>query len=300
MRVRRLLSGAVLGLALASCGTSSDLSGDSQRSVTGGVTSTGGNRSYGGKAAGGTSAGGATTGGNASYGGSSGKATGGTGGTYTPSGGKATGGTYTPSGGTSTGGKATGGTYTPSGGTSTGGKATGGTYTPSGGTTTGGAPTGGTSPTCVVGSTQACVCFDGSPGAQLCQANGTFADCRCLLTEVRQRLVGTWVGTRRTPWEGEHPVTMTFTSDGHYSAHCLDGCIALYYGSDSDSSEKTYQITQVNSDGTGFGEIAIWFSAGNTNRGEISNLGFNSDGNTVAFTVYKDNYGPLDFTLTRQ
>ena len=289
----------VSGLVLHACGVASDLAGDRSAAPTGSTAARSGGTWSGGRAAGSTSTAGKATGGMAT-------------------GGKASGGWATGSGGKAMGGKATGGRG--SGGWATGGTGCTGPFDCTGGTggtggtgwtgPTGGTgatgPTGGTGgtgwtgPACIVGSTLACVCFDGSPGAQVCQPGGTYAPCRCLLTEVRQRLVGSWAGTRRTTWDGEHPVTMSFTSDGHYSAHCADGCIAMYYGSDTDTLEKTYRIDQVNSDGVAAGEIMIWFDPGNTNRGQIINLKFGVDGNTLTFSVYKGDYGPLEFTLQRQ
>jgi hypothetical protein len=185
-----------------------------------------------------------------------------------------------------------------------GGMATGGVS--SGGSNTGGASlqggtvaSGGSQPSCVTGATVGCTCFDGSSGAQECRADGTYAPCRCLLTETRQRLIGKWAGTRQSSWDGEHAVTLEFFSDGHYSAQCADDCVVLYWGSNTDSPEKTYLIAHVNADGIGFGMIAIWFGPGNWRPGSIEALTLSADGNTLSFSVWYDTYGPLVFKLTR-
>ncbi len=201
-------------------------------------------------------------------------------------------------GGAGTGGFSTGGTVS-RGGAGTGGSNTGGSVSRggSGGIATAGS--GGTVPSCVPGASVACACADGSSGAQVCQANGTFAECRCLLTELKSKIIGYWVGTRTTTWDGTHKVEIKFTADGHYSPYCPDGCTTMYWGTDKYSNNMTYAITTVNSEGMGSGRIAIVFDASTTNEGSMTSIVFDATAKGLTFTVWKDGYGPLDFVLSR-
>jgi hypothetical protein len=286
-------------------------------------------------AAGGVVSNGGTTDVSTDFSGYGGKAQPPAGGSYSTGGTTATGGVFaTPSGGATstgttggtrfaTGGSTSfsgnGGKATPRGGSfSTGGKAlaagcsgladcpvfVGGRGGTSGNGDAGGVGTaeGGTSstiPRCVPGASAACACTDGSPGAQVCQADGTYAACRCLLADMRAKILGAWKGTRGSPWDGTHPVEMAFYANGNYSVRCTDECYALYWGNDGDSTEMLYSIETVNESGTGFGHITFYFDVGDTGVGEMRDITLDSSANGLTFAVWNGQYGPLNFVLTR-
>ncbi len=85
------------------------------------------------------------------------------------------------------------------------------------------------------------------------------------LARIRAGIVGTWVGDVSNPWASPCKVRITFTSDGHYSAHSPGddtNCVVLYYGTNDDSPEKTYLIDDVTAAAEGVGMLEIFFSPG--------------------------------------
>jgi hypothetical protein len=95
-------------------------------------------------------------------------------------------------------------------------------------------------------------------------------------------------------------VKLEFRADGTYSAYCANpNCIAMYWGVDTDSKEKRYSIDTVNEVGVGFGQLAIYFAVGNTSPGTLKDVRLDASGNGLTFTVWKGDYGPLDFVLKR-
>src|SRR5262249_54620823 len=98
------------------------------------------------------------------------------------------------------------------------------------------------------------------------------------LDEFEAGIVGTWQGCVTTPgWVPKDWVTMTFRSDGTYSARSddvLDGqdMIAMYYGMDEDSPNKVCHLVDVHDDGTASGTIDIVFDVGSVNRDEIRQI----------------------------
>jgi hypothetical protein len=295
MAIGKSLALVLSGSLLASgCGGRTQSDELLETSEFGGVGPLGGTTAFGGYATGGRPTGGYATGG-FSYGGF-------------VTGGRPTGGYST--GGYSYGGYATGGSSF--GGYPTGGRGGAGgtcptwagcgvTFGGSGGySTVGGA--GGTTPipTCVPGASIPCACTDGSSGAQICQADGTYAACKCALSELRSKIVGYWWGTRTTTWDGAQTVKMQFRADGTYSAFCgSSSCIAMYWGTDLDNPQKRYSIDYVNESGVGFGQIVIYFDVSSTIPGRLSDIAFDASGNGLTFAVWNGTYGPLNFVLKR-
>jgi hypothetical protein len=175
-----------------------------------------------------------------------------------------------------------------------------------------GGASGTTTPTCIPGQSVACACTNGSQGAQLCRNDGTYASCTCTtagvgsweqqqLARLRKGVLGTWVGTQTNPWQPPCATTMTFGSDGVYTAHSPgDGCGVFYYGTNDDSPEKTYDLNDIHADGQGSGSLAIYFGPGNTNLGVLDHIVLSDDENQLSFECRKDGYGPLIFSLTRK
>lgn len=125
-----------------------------------------------------------------------------------------------------------------------------------------------------------------------------------ILVELRGRIVGSWSGTVATPWVRPYRVTLVFRGDGTYSAHAdetteLGKEPALYWGSDTDSPLKRYSIDDVAADGSGSGEIVLYFSGSETTT--LDQLGdIRITGDRLEFSLtHGGNYGPITFQLTR-
>jgi hypothetical protein len=163
---------------------------------------------------------------------------------------------------------------------------------------------------CYPGQSISCPCPNFQLGERIC-LGGTFGSCVCAavdagsweqqqLERLRRGIVGTWLGTQTNPWNSGCQTKITFEANGHYLAHSPnDSCIVFYYGSNADSAEKTYRLDDVLANGEGHGEIEIWFSPGNTNRGELRHVFLSADENELRFETWKETYGPLVFTLKR-
>jgi hypothetical protein len=124
--------------------------------------------------------------------------------------------------------------------------------------------------------------------------------------ELKNGVVGTWQGCVTTPWIPKYFVTVTFRSDGTYSAtsdEVLDfvPMTAMYYGSNLDNPNKTYAVKNLNGDMTGDGEINITWDAtsSQTSRGGLRNVKLM--GSKLSFEFFHFNqYGPVTFQLYRQ
>jgi hypothetical protein len=211
-------------------------------------------------------------------------------------------------GGTNTGGR--GGTDTGGTGGAAGDDSGGGGSGAAGGSDggEGAMGTGGTGvPTCVPGASVACACADGRNGAQVCDDSGRFAPCVCTDGEferVRALMVGSYRGTRTTPWDGTKNVTLDFLADETWRASCDDGCVVFYWGGDEDHPENGYRLTNVNDDGFAVGRLQLrWESSDSMQWGDLRRLGFNEDGNELKFEFWDTwgdgEHGPLEFDLER-
>jgi hypothetical protein len=208
------------------------------------------------------------------------------------------------SGGVSVGGAFGLGGNGDSGGNDTGGVSVGGAFGLGGNGDSGGVA-GMAVPRCVPGQSIACVCTDSTQGAQVCQADGTYASCVCTDTafeQLRQAMVGTWLGQDSNPWTEPYTVQITFSADGHYSGHCAQpSCPApvFYYGLDDDSPLKTYEIRDIHTDGTGGGRIAILWDESYTDLRELDMITPSPDLTQLHFEFWNGDYGPVVFDLTR-
>ena len=173
-----------------------------------------------------------------------------------------------------------------------------------------GGDSGPTPAACVRGRSIGCACSNGQSGAQVCLADGTYGQCVCSgdsptwdqqqLARLNNGVVGSWTGMQTNPWGSGCSTTITFEADGHYSAHSPgEKCIAFYYGSNDDSSEKTYLLNDVLPTAEGQGEIVFWFGPDDTNPGQIRHMYLSPDESELEFEVWKGDYGPLVFTLKR-
>jgi hypothetical protein len=158
---------------------------------------------------------------------------------------------------------------------------------------------------CSPGSTQSCSCDNGLAGSRICLANLIYSECGCgteALLRVKTGVIGTWTGTATTPWLSPYHVTFTFDSYNHYSSKALDGggTPALYYGTDNDSPNKRYDITDIQANGDATGTIDICFDVGGCNRNKLQAIQLSADLSRLKFYItYQDQYGPLEYDLTR-
>jgi hypothetical protein len=149
----------------------------------------------------------------------------------------------------------------------------------------------------------ACDCGGGVAGVPSCSEAGV-ATCTCAgnglaeLQWIRAAMVGSWAGTGVNPWNGKHDVVFTFTADGHYSAHGTQP--ALYYGSDEDSPDKTYELTDVSVENAASGSIVTWFFPGDVNHDELKQVTVSPDESHLQFEYWHAAvYGPIVYDLHR-
>jgi hypothetical protein len=121
---------------------------------------------------------------------------------------------------------------------------------------------------------------------------------------VRALMIGSFRGTRTSPWDGTKDVTLDFLADETWRASCADGCAVFYWGGDEDNPENAYQLSNVNDDGFAVGRLQLRWGDGSDSAqwGEIRRLGFNEDGSELQFefwATWSGEYGPLEFELER-
>ncbi len=131
------------------------------------------------------------------------------------------------------------------------------------------------------------------------------------LARFQVGIVGAWTGTAIAPsgWTWTNAtVAFTFDCRDHYQSRCLavnEGldadCVALYYGTDEDSLEKTYAVTDVRADGKATGEIDVYFFPGDTTHDLLTNVDLEVAGARLSFDlIHLDKYGPVHYDLIRQ
>ena len=134
-----------------------------------------------------------------------------------------------------------------------------------------------------------------------------------VLDHAREVVAGQWQGVVTTPWVAPYAVTLGFTSDGGYSAHCDQNsdfgggsgcCRAFYYGSDLDSDLKRWTLSSVNEQGTVAGDIDIAFHYGADFGlpawpGKLANLDYDRTEDRLRFEFWHEGYGPVQFDLER-
>jgi hypothetical protein len=131
------------------------------------------------------------------------------------------------------------------------------------------------------------------------------------LARFQTGVIGSWLGTATTPagWTwSTATVEFTFFCDGHYHARCLaaeglapDSCVALYYGTDDDDEQKTYDLDDVGSDGRATADIVVVFETGNTTtRDRLDAIDLSLPADQLAFDlIHLGQYGPVHYELQR-
>ncbi len=97
------------------------------------------------------------------------------------------------------------------------------------------------------------------------------------LAELSAGIVGDWQGCVTTPWMVPYWVDVTFRADGTYSANSpesFDGvdASATYYGTDTDSPKKRYQLNDLQDNMQGIGDIDIVFDVDTVNRDDLRHI----------------------------
>lgn len=125
------------------------------------------------------------------------------------------------------------------------------------------------------------------------------------LSDLKVGIVGTWQGCVTTPWLPVYWVTITFKSDGTYTAssnEVLDGrsTFPMYYGGQQDSPKDTYSVDNFQN-GLGSGVFNIVFTDGSGSVVPEDMQNIKLMGNKLSFNFKHFNkYGPLNYQLTRQ
>lgn len=125
------------------------------------------------------------------------------------------------------------------------------------------------------------------------------------LGELELSILGEWRGCVSTPWMPKYLISILFKEDGTYSSTLLKHPpnitpgSALYYGTDKDSSEKTFAITGFDTNiNTGMGNLVVYFDTGTKVTQGLPDI--KVMGNKLSFSYYHFNqYGPLKFELVR-
>jgi hypothetical protein len=143
-------------------------------------------------------------------------------------------------------------------------------------------------------------------GSRICLPNLVFSECGCgteALMRVKNGIIGTWTGTVTTPFWPTYHATFTFDSYTHYSAKAApdgNGVPALYYGTDADSPNKRYGITDTQANGDATGTIDVCFEAGGCDRSKLQAIQLSADLSRLKFYfMFREETGPLEYDLTR-
>lgn len=114
----------------------------------------------------------------------------------------------------------------------------------------------------------------------------------------------TWSGLAKPPYAWTGPgfpdtlwsLDVTFTPDGHYSAHCLEsGCLAFYYGSDADDPSKTYALLD---DLTPSGTLQVYFGPNDLNTATLEQISLSADLTQLTFKFNKGTVESVVYTLS--
>lgn len=116
------------------------------------------------------------------------------------------------------------------------------------------------------------------------------------LVAVATAMVGQWSGTRTTPWDGTHPVLLTFFANGRYSMAHVDGSMPFYHGEHC-GYHRSYWRVDTGSRSLAEGELQINFNVVNTCTVEwIKHI--QVDATSLQFDHWHfQAYGPIHFDL---
>lgn len=110
-------------------------------------------------------------------------------------------------------------------------------------------------------------------------------------------MVGEWTGTRSTPWDGTHPLTIIFFESGRYSIATGDCASPTYYGalcSDHLLSWRLDTGTSVQAEGELVLEYAVTAGTAITWMKHVR-----VSESTLSFDLWHREYGPIHYELER-
>jgi hypothetical protein len=95
------------------------------------------------------------------------------------------------------------------------------------------------------------------------------------------------------------PIDATFEPNGHYSAHCRNSgsCAAFYYGSDDESTGKTYVIDDIQDSGKGIGSLQVLSNGGGFGQIDLKHISLSDDLTSLTFESWNGKYGPVTYDL---
>lgn len=125
------------------------------------------------------------------------------------------------------------------------------------------------------------------------------------LETIQKQFIGKWEGEAIPPsgWTEPYTVSIDFKADGTYSAKNTSqksSVPAFYYGTDSDSDLKVFNIFNLYSDGKATANITILFSQGTTNIGKLDFITMSESYDQLSFEFWKGDYSPIKYNLTRK
>ena len=119
---------------------------------------------------------------------------------------------------------------------------------------------------------------------------------------LQSKLTGTWFGTMKTPWVDPYHIVFKVDESGVYSCYNItnNGYTAFYYGTDQDSTIKTFILKDLLSDGSAEGEMIQLFTSHTTNVDIIKDLRFYNDYQNLSFSIWHgDIRNPMKVFLYR-
>ncbi len=132
------------------------------------------------------------------------------------------------------------------------------------------------------------------------ELNGTESD----LETYQKKIIGVWEGDAIPPsnWSEPYKIEIEFKENGIYSARNTSsaGLPAFYYGTDSDSDQKVFNIYDLYANGQAIASITILFQTGSTNIGKLDFIELSNDYDQLTFDFWKGDYGPIKYTLKRK
>lgn len=117
------------------------------------------------------------------------------------------------------------------------------------------------------------------------------------LRSAANLMVGEWTGTRTTPWDGEHPVTLIFFQSGHYSLATGDCTLPNYYGQMCADHSLSWRLDTGN-DVQAEGEMRFDYHMG-APTGVMWMKQVRVRQSELSFNLWHREAGPIEYRLVR-
>lgn len=121
------------------------------------------------------------------------------------------------------------------------------------------------------------------------------------IESLESHMWGTWEGFVTTPWVEPYQAEVIFFQDGTYSDLSITGTVpTFYYGIEAESQLKTWELTEVSTEGRASGNLEILFQTDEVVTGEIRELEFIDGFDNLTFEFWnRGENGPVEFALVR-